>query len=231
MPRVNPGPPCKICGIPSAARDLCPKHLKRWQRHGHTEQTRPDDWGVREKHPLYVRWVCLKNNVGSERAPEWDDFWRFVADVGKQPDESHELYRLNPREPFGPMNFFWRAPTVIAGLASSAREDPNGYARGWRRINWKRSGDHDRKKTYGITRADYDRMLAEQGGACAICKKPETQIHKRSGQVRELSVDHCHKSDKIRGLLCGHCNNGLGTFKDSIERLESAIAYLRRHAA
>lgn len=133
--------------------------------------------------------------------------------------------------PFGPDNFFWRKFTVVNTLPPGERRDPNAYARAWRRVNWGRSADHNRKKTYGITRDEYVKMLAEQKEVCAICHQPEKLVHKRTGRVRQLSVDHCHKTGNVRGLLCGHCNNGLGTFKDSIERLESAIAYLRRHAA
>lgn len=231
MPRVKPGPPCEICGAPSAARNLCAMHLKRWQRHGHTEQTRPNDWGKREKHPLYVVWSRLKNQTGSSRVPEWDDFWRFVSEIGERRSDDHWLWRKNRKLPFGPDNFFWREFTVVKTLAPGERKNPNAYSRAWRRVNWGRSAEHDRKKTYGITSDEYAKMLADQNEVCAICRKPEALVHKKTGRLRALSVDHCHKSGKVRGLLCGHCNNGLGAFKDSIERLEFAIAYLRRHAA
>lgn len=71
---------------------------------------------------------------------------------------------------------------------------------------------------YGITEIDYERLLVEQGGACAICRNPSTG--------RRLSVDHDHDTGRVRGLLCFTCNIGLGSFKDSILRLESAIEYL-----
>lgn len=70
---------------------------------------------------------------------------------------------------------------------------------------------------YGLTEADYDRMLGEQGGACAACKG-------RSGQ--RLQVDHCHETGRIRGLLCGNCNSALGHAKDDIKRLTALISYL-----
>ena len=74
---------------------------------------------------------------------------------------------------------------------------------------------------YGITVDDYDRMLAEQGGSCAICRttKPGTK-------AKVWSVDHCHESNVVRGLLCNRCNLGLGYFKDSTERLRRAADYL-----
>lgn len=62
-------------------------------------------------------------------------------------------------------------------------------------------------------------MEVEQGGACKICGEPCT-----SG--RSLAVDHCHKTGRVRGLLCGQCNNGLGRFRDRPDLLLAAIAYL-----
>lgn len=73
---------------------------------------------------------------------------------------------------------------------------------------------------------DYYRMLEEQNHLCAICKKPETQIKKTYNKIKMLSVDHCHQTQKIRGLLCHACNAALGLFKDSKENLQSAISYL-----
>ncbi len=63
---------------------------------------------------------------------------------------------------------------------------------------------------YGITNADYAARLAEQGGVCAICGRPERQIHPRSGVVQSLSVDHDHKTGEVRGLLCSRCNRLVG---------------------
>ena len=75
-------------------------------------------------------------------------------------------------------------------------------------------------KDYGITYIDYLAMYEEQEGCCAICKKPSP--HKE----RDLSVDHCHESGKVRGLLCLHCNTALGHFKDNIDSLGEGIIYL-----
>ena len=70
---------------------------------------------------------------------------------------------------------------------------------------------------YGVTQQEVDRMVADQGGLCAICD-------------RELGVpyvDHCHISGAVRGALCNECNTGLGMFEDDAERMERAIRYLR----
>lgn len=70
---------------------------------------------------------------------------------------------------------------------------------------------------YNITPEEYHGMMEQQAGACAIC-----------GEVEKLVVDHCHETQKVRGLLCIKCNWGLGHFKDSHERLTSAAEYLQR---
>lgn len=75
-------------------------------------------------------------------------------------------------------------------------------------------------KKYGITIEQYEKMEKSQKGVCAICKKSEPNKYKK------LAVDHCHKTGKVRGLLCSKCNNGLGKFDDNVALLTKAIKYL-----
>ncbi len=77
---------------------------------------------------------------------------------------------------------------------------------------------HLRRK-YGITQADYETLLAKQGGGCAICGR------KPSGKI-SLHVDHSHRDGSVRGLLCFRCNNALGDLGDDPTTLNRAIAYL-----
>lgn len=77
------------------------------------------------------------------------------------------------------------------------------------------------KHLYGITENQYSEMLISQNGCCKICKTAATSFKKR------LSVDHCHFSNRVRGLLCSNCNRGLGLLKDSPEILSAAIFYLK----
>lgn len=76
------------------------------------------------------------------------------------------------------------------------------------------------KNEYGITLDDYNIMFENQKGCCAICNKHQSQLK------RKLHVDHCHDSDKVRGLLCQHCNTALGLIKDDVQALYRAIKYL-----
>lgn len=77
--------------------------------------------------------------------------------------------------------------------------------------------------SFGITLDQFNAMNDAQGGLCAICKRPP--ITKAS----RLSVDHCHETGKVRGLLCTRCNTGIGMLNDSIEYVESALIYLVSH--
>lgn len=73
------------------------------------------------------------------------------------------------------------------------------------------------KKKYSISIEEYEKMLIAHNNKCAICKKQSKNI---------LNVDHNHKTNEIRGLLCTSCNTALGGFKDSIELLQEAINYI-----
>lgn len=82
-------------------------------------------------------------------------------------------------------------------------------------------------KQYGVTQAEYDQMIKEQDGVCAICNKAETEKYS-NGNTRDLCVDHCHTTGQVRGLLCNKCNFALGAVKDNIETLKKAIKYLQK---
>lgn len=77
------------------------------------------------------------------------------------------------------------------------------------------------KKEYGLTREQYMLLVSSQRGACALCgHTPESHF--------SLHVDHCHQSNKVRGLLCGPCNQGIGLLKEDPELFKKAITYLSK---
>jgi hypothetical protein len=78
------------------------------------------------------------------------------------------------------------------------------------------------KNKYGITITDFNKMLVSQKFKCGVCKSTYP------GPKGVFAVDHCHKTNKVRGLLCYLCNVGLGSFRDNIDYLTSAISYLKR---
>lgn len=79
------------------------------------------------------------------------------------------------------------------------------------------------KSQYGITLDQWNQMFINQNGCCAICAIPQMELK------RVLSVDHNHKTGKVRGLLCGNCNHALGQTKENIDIIEGLIDYLNEH--
>lgn len=79
---------------------------------------------------------------------------------------------------------------------------------------------------FDLTLAQYQQMVSERNGLCDICKEPEQVVDVRTGKVRNLAVDHCHITSKVRGLLCYRCNRAIGLLQDDPKRLLSAAAYL-----
>lgn len=79
------------------------------------------------------------------------------------------------------------------------------------------------KRAYGLDFKDYERMLETQNGVCAICSSPPPNNRKT-----RLAIDHCHKTGKVRGLLCDKCNRSIGLLKDDVNILAKAIEYLNK---
>lgn len=110
----------------------------------------------------------------------------------------------------------------LAKLVSGPEESRLSAARRTRRS--------DLLKLYGMSEDDYQKMLRDQRGRCAICKLESTSLS-RWGTVKALAVDHDHGTKRVRGLLCDKCNRGLGYFNDNVDLLRSATEYLRHFDA
>jgi hypothetical protein len=81
------------------------------------------------------------------------------------------------------------------------------------------------KVEFGLTPADYERMLVEQNGVCAICRR----ANRGKFSKNPLGVDHCHKTGRVRGLLCHQCNFAIGHAGDDPMVLRAAADYLEKH--
>jgi hypothetical protein len=92
-------------------------------------------------------------------------------------------------------------------------------SRRWRRANPDKMRAQDLRELYGLSPHDFAAILHAQGDVCAICKKPNPDC-----------VDHCHKSGRVRGVLCRVCNIGLGQFRDDPALLLKAADYVEEHA-
>ena len=104
------------------------------------------------------------------------------------------------------------------------REKRNEASREWHRKNRDRVRDIRLQREFGITAADYEQMLVDQGGKCAICGSTDPA----GKHGKRFAVDHCHETNKVRGLLCGRCNVMLGNAKDDPGTLRAAADYLER---
>lgn len=95
------------------------------------------------------------------------------------------------------------------------------YKRG--NLKWMRArrdpAAYNRYRNYGLSVEEYERLLREQGGVCAICRHPE----------KELGVDHVHKTGRVRALLCLNCNLAIGHLYEDPLRARALAAYLEHH--
>jgi len=101
----------------------------------------------------------------------------------------------------------------------AASQKRNNSTKRWRKKKrWKNRG-------INITYQEYNDLLNKQEGKCAICKKHYSEVIQSV-----LQVDHNHSTGKIRSLLCGSCNMGLGFFKENQQILKQAIEYLNTYS-
>jgi len=75
------------------------------------------------------------------------------------------------------------------------------------------------KRRYEVDAVQVEWMILQQGGKCAVCKQKPAK-----------HVDHGHKTNRVRGILCFNCNRGLGYFKDDWERMCLAADYLESYS-
>ena len=105
------------------------------------------------------------------------------------------------------------------GTENTCKECRNARLADWYKETERsqRSRAYHLKNTYNMTLEEYDILLQEQSGGCAIC-----------GKTGQLHVDHSHITGKVRGLLCPTCNRGIGQLQEDSSLLRLAAAYLDR---
>ena len=109
-----------------------------------------------------------------------------------------------------------RKPYYVAN-----KERLNATTRRWKAENPDRVRSTARIKKYGTDGQD---LWKSQRGMCAICSKDLS-----AERVRDVMLDHCHQTGRVRGWLCRRCNSALGLFCDSPERVRAALEYLSRN--
>lgn len=99
---------------------------------------------------------------------------------------------------------------------SMCKECEKKSANEWYEKHPDKKNDRMRKYRYGMSNEEFDILKNEQNGKCKLCGL----------NMKKPNVDHCHKTGKVRGIICMKCNAGLGLFNDDVELLKKAIQYL-----
>lgn len=129
-----------------------------------------------------------------------------------------------------PIDNFTKSKNISDGYSGDCKSCKNAKSKNWRSKNPLKRSEYQKKHSrrsylrnaYGLSIDEYNLLLEIQCNRCAICQNNFSEVSKYP------HVDHCHKTGKVRGILCHGCNNGIGHFKDNIKSLFSAIKYLKR---
>jgi len=109
------------------------------------------------------------------------------------------------------------------GRSSYCKPCASERSSAWKSKNKDKAKCADLTRKYNLSLEGYNYLYKSQGGKCLICGVSELKSSRQT-----LFVDHCHKTGEIRGLLCHHCNSGLGYFRDNPNLLKKAQWYLNR---
>lgn len=100
------------------------------------------------------------------------------------------------------------------------RERVLKYQKEYQKKRWESDPFHMRsikvKAVYGITKEEFVALTEKYQGKCGICSM-EAKLH----------IDHDHKTNKVRGLLCGKCNKAIGLFDEDMDKMNKAVKYLK----
>jgi hypothetical protein len=204
------------CEKPALKRGWCDMHYGRWQKHGDPERVIIKTRSVCSYGPCDrladVHGLCSTHNDQRIAGKPLTEIRAWRSHLERD-DFGQKLCRvcLNwlPEAEFGRNN-----------------RHPDGLSHQCRKCN----RDKHRLANYGMTWDQYQELLATQGGMCAICGR-------QCSSGRMLAVDHDHACCPdpgkscgrcVRGLLCGSCNQGIGSLGDAPDRLRAAAAYLER---
>ena len=113
--------------------------------------------------------------------------------------------------------YYQKNKEYILAYQAERRKDP--------RVREMQRGYNDKRQLakYNITRGEYDATVAAQGARCALCGGDDPKSRGR------WHVDHDHVTGKVRGLLCGSCNRGIGYLRDDPELLAMAAQWVFSH--
>lgn len=199
-----------ICCVPDCGKErdfkqksrFCVMHRVRWGRHKSYEL--PE----KPKLPEGIVYICQKHGELKINQAYCNPKDNYYSCIKCRRASDKEFYKNNPGKQNEYKKFYY------------LNSNNNNH------------GEYDKK--IKISKKDYDDLYEFQNGKCAICNKHEESKNtnpagKSRKTTKRLAIDHDHITLKIRGLLCHHCNTGLGHYNDSIDLLQSAIDYLKKH--
>jgi len=166
---------------------------------------------------------CLQCRRDKDRRWKLNNPDKHRASASRARNEQRKLYREGLTD---------AEPRVNVLVRIDRKENPDKYKKWSKAIREREGQERNTKEVCRRLKLDvteYYTMLKEQNNVCKICGKEETRQSRTKGKTCQLAIDHCHKTGKIRALLCHSCNVGIGSFKDNIELLKKAISYLEAH--
>lgn len=196
------------CDEPHFGRGYCRRHYHKFKR-----------WGDPLADPRAVP-TDVTGNRQCLSCDEWKPLSEFYRNAtGKDGitrrcreclRAKQRRYNVDNKEKIARSGAKYRRRLEEEGVQPPKRRSRKGKPTRWQ----------DRiQSRYGLSVAEYESLLAAQGGVCAICKA-------EPGAERRLDVDHNWKTGVVRGLLCRSCNTGIGLFRENQESLIAAIQYL-----
>lgn len=113
------------------------------------------------------------------------------------------------------------------GFTASCKRCLNAVRDAYYKANPEKNRERSIKQHYGLSMQQLELLYKEQKGSCAICGKHlELYSKDKTASLDVARVDHDHTTGKVRGLLCNHCNIGIGHMKDNVVLLRNAVKYL-----
>jgi len=156
------------------------------------------------KESRFVPSIRIYHNDGDNFNDRYENLW-YVPDDKHRCGSCHQVL---------PKTEFYKRPRSPSGLESHCKTCKVESSK-----NRRSTYEHKRKlEFFGITQSQFDLMSRAQRHCCGICRTPAA--------TRRLSIDHCHETGKVRGLLCTKCNTALGKFNDDPQRVLRAAQYL-----
>ena len=225
MPRKKIEGVCSVdgCDKPLKGKLYCRNHYQMNYLYGRTTKVNSGD---KRKNPLYHLWFERKKN--KLLCEEWLNFDSFIKGIEPKPEGNFLLLQIDGSKPFGPDNFKWQE--YLKRKEGESKQDWWARKRLARlAANPSMESDRNLKRTFNLTREQYNEKLASQNFVCAICELPETSTSPNTGTIKSLAVDHNHATGKIRDLLCGRCNTTIGKLNEDLILLEKIKVYLIKH--